>query len=256
MDEPAGTWILGEAIADGELAEVRAAVDATGRAAAVKRLHRHAARDPALRALFAAEIDRSLALPPHPRVVRGLDADPHGPRPYLACARVAGRDLRARLGVALRPAEVARLVGAAAAGVAHLHACGWVHGDVAPANLVGGDDGVVVCDLGVARRVGDGGAPRGTAAYMAPEQVRGLAWTPALDVFALAVVAWELSTGARLFHRGASYLSMAAVVEDAAPALADSPLAAVVAAALAKPPDDRPTLAELRAALDDVAARG
>ncbi|MBE7447904.1 MAG: hypothetical protein HS111_03110 [Kofleriaceae bacterium] len=63
---------------------------------------------------------------------------------------------------------------------------------------------------------------RGTAACAAaPEQVRGEPWTGAVDVFALGVMLWELSTGERLFHRGASFLSMAAVIEHAPAALAD-----------------------------------
>jgi len=63
------------------------------------------------------------------------------------------------------------------------------------------------------------------------------------------VLAWELSAGARLFHRGARYLSMAAVVEDTAPPLADAALASLVARALAKDPTARPGAAELADAL-------
>ena len=63
-------------------------------------------------------------------------------------------------------------------------------------------DRTVLIDLGVARAIGEAGTVRGTHAYMAPEQVRGEAWTPATDVFALGVVLWELVAGARLFHRG------------------------------------------------------
>ncbi|MBK9033225.1 MAG: protein kinase [Myxococcales bacterium] len=248
MDERAGPWILGEVIAAGELAEVR--VGRAGAAeAAIKRLHAHAARDPAVQALFRAEATLTCALPPHPRVVRGRGHDLDGDRPHLVLERVDGIDLRAQLGIAHAPAQVAAIVAGAAAAVAFVHAQGWVHGDVVPANLIVGPDGPVLCDLGVARAIGVAGPVRGTAAYMAPEQVRGQAWTTAVDVFALGVIAWELATGARLFHRGASYLSMAAVVETAAPALDDTALAAVVAAALAKDPAARPTAAELGAAL-------
>ena len=87
---------------------------------------------------------------------------------------------------------------------------------------------------------------RGTHAYMAPEQVRGEAWTPATDVFALGIVLWELIAGARLFHRGPPWLSMAAVVEDRCPALRDTALDAIAQAALAKDPAQRiATAAEL-----------
>ena len=105
-------------------------------------------------------------------------------------------------------------------------------------------------DLGVARAIGEAGSVRGTHAYMAPEQVRGEAWTPATDVFALGIVLWELIAGARLFHRGPPWLSMAAVVEAPVPALRDSALDAIAQAALAKDPAQRiATAAELAARL-------
>ena len=120
-----------------------------------------------------------------------------------------------------------------------------------PGNLVvDDDDRTTLVDLGVCRATGAGGPVRGTHAYMAPEQVRGQVWTPATDVFALGVVLWELVTGTRLFHRGPAYLSMAAVVEQAAPALPDRALDAIVQAALAKDPAQRiATPAELAARL-------
>lgn len=247
MDERAGAWILGRLIAAGELGEVHhgQAGDRTG---AVKRLHSHAARDPELRALFTAELALTCALPPHPHVVRGLDADREGPRPFLVSSYVPGDDLRRRLGATWPTAVVAGLIAGAAAGAAHLHANGWVHGDLVPGNLLDGPAGLVVCDLGVARHVGEGGPTRGTAAYMAPEQIRGQVWTAAVDVFSLGVIAWELASGARLYHRGPSYLSMAAVIETTPPPLADPALAPLVAAMLAPVPGDRPSAAEVAAA--------
>lgn len=247
MDERAGAWILGDLLARGDLAEVRAATDGT-RAAVVKRLHAHTARDPALRSLFAAEAALTCALPPHPHLVRGLDAVVDGERPALAMAPIAGHELRDRLGAPMARTELAAIVAAAASAAAHLHAHGWVHGDLGPANVRVGATAVVF-DLGVARALGAPGPVRGTAAYMAPEQVRGEPWTAAVDVFALGVIAWELASGRRLFHRGASYLTMAAIVETAAPPLADPDLAPIVARALARDPTARPAAAELAAAL-------
>jgi serine/threonine protein kinase len=110
----------------------------------------------------------------------------------------------------------------------------------------------VLVDLGIARHAGEAGAVRGTHAYMAPEQVRGEAWTTATDVFALGVVLWELVADARLFHRGPTWLSQAAVVEDAVPALADPQLDAIAQAALVKDPAARlASASELAARLRD-----
>lgn len=243
-EDVVGEWRLGRVVSMGAFAEVREAASTGGEVAAIKRLHGHAARDRDLCALFAAECELTCALPPHPGLVRGHDALPGAERPWLRMELARGVDLRTAT-----VADVRTLVAAAADAAAHLHAHGWVHGDLVPANLIVVDGRAVVCDLGIARRLGDGGPVRGTAAYMAPEQVRGEPWTGAVDVFALGVVLWELATGERLFHRGASFLSMAAVVETVPPPLADPALAPIAARALARDPAARPSAAELAALL-------
>jgi serine/threonine-protein kinase len=59
-------------------------------------------------------------------------------------------------------------------------------------------------------------------------------------VFALGVMLWELAAGKRLFHRGPSYLTMAAVVEGEVPAIPDYPgVDAIARAALVKDPGGR-----------------
>jgi eukaryotic-like serine/threonine-protein kinase len=248
MHESVGAWIIGEVIASGEFAEVRAARRAD-RDAVIKRLHPSAARGSELRALFAAEARLTCDLTPHPSLVRGLAYDLECESPYLICERIVGDNLRRRVDFGpVSRADAMTIIATVAAAAAHLHACGWVHGDLGPANIIVGEGGAVVCDLGVARSIGAGGPVCGTAAYMAPEQVRGTVWTAAVDLFALGTLAWELLTGARLFHRGPSYLSMAAVVESDAPPLADPQFADLVAAALAKEPRGRPSARDFAAA--------
>ncbi len=247
---PFGGWRIGRLVSAGALAEVREAASPAGAVAAIKRLHAHSALDTELRAMFVAECALTCALPPHPGLVRGLHADTAGERPYLVMELVGGGDLRGALdGGRLSDADLRALGASAADGAAHLHGQGWVHGDLNPSNLILANHGAVICDLGIARRAGEGGSVRGTAAYMAPEQVRGEAWTGAVDVFALGVILWELSAGARLFHRGQPFLSMAAVVESEPPPLPDATLAPIVAAALARDPAARPSAAELAASL-------
>jgi hypothetical protein len=69
-------------------------------------------------------------------------------------------------------------------------------------------------------------------------------------VFALGVVLWELVAGARLFHRGPPWLTMAAVVEEDVPPLRDAALDAIARRALAKNSAQRTQSAtELAAAL-------
>jgi serine/threonine-protein kinase len=274
-----GSWQLDTLVAVGGLGEVwRARRDGT--VAALKRLHTHLARNDEATKQFSVEQKLATTLPRHVNVVHGFEAGDVDGRPYVVLELIEGEDLRRMVAppttkqdatpvqVMIPHARVVQLVAAACDGVAHLHAAGFVHGDVCPGNLmvaVGrgvpapdgsvtrgstGGDRVVVIDLGVARAIGEAGAVRGTHAYMAPEQVRGEAWTCATDVFALGVVLWELVAGARLFHRGPPWLTLAAVVESEAPPLRDAALDAIATRALAKDPAQRiQSAAELAALL-------
>lgn len=264
MTEPFGTWQLDAVIAVGGLGEVWRA-ERGGEVVALKRLHTHLVRNEDVRGLFAQEQRLTLELPRHPNVVHATEASTIAGRPYIALALAPGEDLRRMLAppirrgsdttppgaplprVVLPRARVRAIVTAACDAAAHLHANGYVHGDINPGNLVvSHDDHVTLIDLGIARQTGRAGTVRGTHAYMAPEQVRSEAWTPATDVFALGVVLWELASGARLFHRGPPWLSQAAVVEAPAPPLDDPALDAIAQAALAKDPAQRiATAAEL-----------
>ncbi|MBA3452134.1 MAG: serine/threonine protein kinase [Deltaproteobacteria bacterium] len=243
-----GDWQLDALIAVGGLGEVWQATNGD-RTRALKRLHTHLSRNEEGRAQFAVEQQLATTLPRHPNVVHADEIGEVEGRPYIALALAPGQDLRRLLTpeAVLPRARVIAILTQACDAVAHLHAHGWVHGDVNPGNLVVADsDQTTLIDLGVSRAVGEAGMVRGTHAYMAPEQVRGEPWTRATDVFALGVVLWELVAGARLFHRGPSWLSMAAVVEATAPALSDPALDVIVQAALAKDPADRiPTATEL-----------
>lgn len=236
-----GTWQLDGLVAVGGVAEIwRGEKD--GVAAAVKVMHSHLVRNEEARAQFEVEQQLAMALPRHPNVVHGLEVGKADNRPYVALEIADGEDARRLLGptVVLPRSRALAIVRGACEGAAHVHKCGYVHGDINPGNLVVSvDDHVTLIDLGVARRVGSGGTVRGTHAYMAPEQIRGEAWTPATDVFALGVVLWELVAGQRLFHRGPPWLSMAAVMEEPVPPLADAQLDAIAQQALQKDPAKR-----------------
>lgn len=260
MERFAG-WHLESLIAVGGLGEVwRATRDGT--TAALKRLHTHLARNPEGLTQFSVEQQLATTLPRHPNVVHGDEVGAVEGRPYIVLELAPGEDLRRLIAppatrdnatprsVLLTRARALAIIHRTCEAVAHLHAHGWVHGDVNPGNLVvDDDDHVTLVDLGVSRTIGEAGAVRGTHAYMAPEQVRGEPWTRATDVFAIGVVLWELAANARLFHRGPPWLSMAAVVEEAAPPLADAALDAIVQAALHKDPAQR------IASVEELAAR-
>jgi serine/threonine protein kinase len=252
VTEVFGTWQLDSLIAVGGMGEIWRAQRGDD-AVALKRLHTHLVRNDDVRAQFAVEQRLTTQLPRHPGVVHGSEAGAIAGRPYIARELAPGEDLRRLLAsparresgdgdahVVLPRARVRAIAIAACDAAAHLHHHGYVHGDINPGNLVVDiTDEVALIDLGIARAIGGAGSVRGTHAYMAPEQVRGEPWSPATDVFALGVVLWELVTGARLFHRGPPWLSLAAVVEAPAPPLADPALDAIAQAALVKDPARR-----------------
>jgi hypothetical protein len=83
----------------------------------------------------------------------------------------------------------------------HLHDRGLAHLDVKPGNVVMRDGRPVLIDLGLARPVGGpaGRHRRGSPPWMAPEQVRRQPASPAMDLFALGAVLFELATGTQAF---------------------------------------------------------
>jgi tRNA A-37 threonylcarbamoyl transferase component Bud32 len=104
----------------------------------------------------------------------------HG-RLSVHTARKLGRDLLAALGKA--------------------HRRGVIHRDVKPANVFLGDEGAVLTDFGIARRLSaaeqtDPQVLRGTAAYMAPEQFAGVA-DERTDIYAAGMTIYEAFTGRR-----------------------------------------------------------
>ncbi|MEO8550926.1 MAG: serine/threonine-protein kinase, partial [Kofleriaceae bacterium] len=102
-----------------------------------------------------------------------------------------------------------------AEGLAFLHARGVIHRDVKPSNVIVGDDGTTkLLDFGLAleNRRAEQELSRetrvvGTAAYLAPEYVERLMVSPAMDVYALGIVAFELVTGAPPFGGAMHVLS-------------------------------------------------
>lgn len=215
----------------------------------------------------------------HPNAAAVYDADERDGRAFIVMEPVIGTPLRRFVGDGSVPlAQRLRWLVDVAGALSAAHAVGVVHRDVKPENVVVREDGVVkVLDFGLARQsagdevqggalagagswVQDGGFV-GTPGYIAPELLRGQPVDGRADQFAWGVMAYELLAGSLPWRRNATpFGAIAAVLtEEADPLGADVPkvVAAVVARALAKAPEDRfPSMAALASQIAPFAEQG
>ncbi|MFE5544223.1 serine/threonine-protein kinase [Streptomyces sp. NPDC056534] len=242
-----GRYVIEHKLGEGGMGTVYLARSRGGRAVAVKVARPELASDPSFRAEVAAA-----------RQVGGfhtaqvVDADPDAEAPWLATAYIPGPTLSA-LVTAEGPMGERRLrsLGAALAeALEAIHACGLVHRDLKPGNIVMAPDGPRVLDFGIARalestRLTATGSAFGTPGYLAPEQALGEEVTGAADVFALGAVL-VAAAGGRPFGDGTPMGLMYRAVHEA-PDLASVPesLRGLVGRCLAKDPAGRPTPEEI-----------
>lgn len=213
------------------------------------------ADDPAFRARFLREATIAARLH-HPNLVAVRDRGQHDGRLWIAMQYVDGVDLAQliRRGPEALPLHrVVRIITEVAKGLDALHRAGLAHRDVKPANILvaeqdGRPDRVLVTDFGITRTAdhaateSDSGLSA-TPSYAAPEQIRGEAPDARTDVYALGCVLYELLTGSAPFVRDSPGAVLYAHLNDPAPTLENTSLAAeftgVVTKALAKDPGDR-----------------
>ena len=189
----------------------------------------------------------------HPNIVTVFEYGEEENTPYIVMEYVKGRELRDYL-KERKPLPLASAVAVIVQvlrALGHAHASGVVHRDIKPGNIILLADGQVkVADFGIARlETGIGltqdGMTVGTPGYMAPEQFRGEEADRRTDLYAAAVVLFELLTGVRPFDgRSASEMMYQVLNEPPRQATALNPrlplgLDAVLDRALAKAPDDR-----------------
>lgn len=259
----AGRFRVLDLIARGGMGRVyRAEQVPLGRLCALKILHPRYEDDddPEFQRRFFLEAATAAQLT-HPNTVTvfdyGRDADTY----FIAMEYLEGRTLYRvlREDGPLEEPRVVRILQQAARSLREAHHLGVIHRDMKPGNVLLLDvadepDTVKVLDFGLVKRVDENqedltqeGMFMGSPKYMAPEQILGNPVSPATDVYALGVVAYELLTGLPPFDEGTSVKTMMAHLHRPVPAIEArmrgaplSPeLAAIVGRCLAKEPFER-----------------
>lgn len=228
----------------------------SGDQVAVKVLRSHLSDSPDFEPQFEREVRASYALD-HPGIARLLSHGHRGNEAYLVIEYVSGPSLkryqqehsRELLGVE----AAVRLAIAVAEALAYAHGQGVIHRDVKPSNILLRDgrlDQPVLTDFGIARLVEattdtTSGRTLGTPAYMPPEQGQGRPADGRSDVYALAVVLFELVTGRLPFEAESPYAVVLHHIHTPPPRPRDlrpdlpQAVEKVILKALAKNPEDR-----------------
>jgi serine/threonine protein kinase/Tfp pilus assembly protein PilF len=208
-----GQYRVLEEIGAGGMGVVYKAEDAKlGRLVALKFLPETLARDASAVERFQREARAASALN-HPNICTIYDIEEYRGQPFIVMEYLDGRTLKDHiLGRRLDTEETCKLGIQIAEAISAAQSKGVVHRDVKPGNIVVTASGPVkVLDFGLAKLIGaqGGDAPTrsltethavtGTLPYMAPEQLRGREVDARVDIYALGVVLYEMSTGRRPF---------------------------------------------------------
>ncbi len=184
----------------------------------VKRLLQDLERNRDAVDLFLTEADVTLMLQ-HPNVIRVYDSGEVNNRYYMAMEYVHGKDLQqifdrfCAKGLKMNPLVASYITAEMLRGLSYVHQAktpsgrelGIVHRDVTPANIFISSRGEVkLGDFGVAKLIAvEGwtmaGSVKGKLGYLSPEQVGGQPPSPSIDLWAAAIIFWELLAGERAF---------------------------------------------------------
>ncbi|MFH8839971.1 serine/threonine-protein kinase [Streptomyces sp. NPDC017868] len=257
-----GSFRLHRRLGAGGMGVVYLGSDRRGQRVALKVIRPDLAEDQEFRSRFAREVSAA-------RRIRGgctarlVAADLEADRPWFATQYVPGPSLHDRVAEegALRAADVASIGAALSEGLVAVHEAGVVHRDLKPSNILLSPKGPRIIDFGIAWATGAStlthvGTAVGSPGFLAPEQVRGAAVTPATDVFSLGATLAYAAMADSPFGHGSSEVMLYRVVHEE-PQLHGVPdaLAPLIRACLAKDPEDRPSTLQLSMRLKEIAAR-
>lgn len=249
--------ILGELGQGGMATVYRAYQPALEREVALKILPEFLLAEPGFKTRFHREAV-AVARLQHPNILSVFDHGEHEGVTYIVSEYIEGGTLAARLGAPIQLDYCVRMLRPIADALDYAHGEGVVHRDVKPSNILLDRRGVpILSDFGLARlaetrdseRLTQTGATVGTPTYMAPEQCAGEEAGPPADIYALAVIAYEMITGRVPFTAPTPLGVMSAhqlkpppsprKMNPSLPAVVEEPMLA----GLAKDPADRPATA-------------
>jgi len=261
-----GPYEILSAIGAGGMGEVYRARDTRlGRDVALKVLPASFSRDPDRLRRFEQEA-RAVAALNHPNIIGIYDigdgSATQGGAPYIVSELLEGSSLRDVLDKSpLSSRKASDYAAQIAQGLAAAHEKGIVHRDLKPENIFVTKEGrVKILDFGLAKQAPaaadasgatvtssptEAGTVMGTAGYMAPEQVRGMAVDSRTDIFAFGSVLYEMISGQRAFRRDTAAETMTAILKEDPPEIVDlahpvSPgLERIVRRCLEKQPEQR-----------------
>jgi serine/threonine protein kinase len=229
-----GRYRIDAYVGRGGMAEVYRAFDLRrSYAVAVKMMREDLAEDAEFVNRFRREA-KNLSQLSHKNIVRFYEFAHEGHLAFLVMDYVEGITLRRRIleaGGPLPLDEARTILRQICAALHFAHEEGIIHRDVKPGNVMVCPDGKAhVTDFGIAKAVDSATMTPvmpGTPAYMSPEQCQGQPLDRRTDIYALAIVAFEMLTGRRAARREPQSPPQ---VRSACPAALSPFVAAIVAA--------------------------
>ncbi len=243
-----GPYRVIEKIGEGGMGVVYLGMDADRRRVAIKVLGPAVAGDPNARQRLAREVE-TMRRVRNRNVAEVLDADVHGPAPYIVTRYVPGRTLEdtVRQNGPLRGPALDAFAQGLAEALAAIHAAGVVHRDLKPGNVMMDGAQPVIIDFGIAHipdstRLTKTGLVMGTPGYLAPEVIEGSPSSGASDVHSWGATVAYAATGRQPFGSG-TYQTIFFRVLEGRPDVAGIPphLLRHVTAALSTDPQSRPS---------------
>jgi tRNA A-37 threonylcarbamoyl transferase component Bud32 len=261
-----GRYRVESLIGRGGMANVYRATDEVLHRGVAVKLFGDASDDVAHSARAATEVHLLAALN-HPSLVTLYDARVDGDQDaFLVMELVDGPTLRDRIADgAIGRVDIAAMAADLAEALQTVHDAGMVHRDVKPSNVLLAPSvsptrefRAKLADFGIAHLVDSArltvpGTIMGTAAYLSPEQTRGVAPAPAGDVYSLGLVLLESFTRTRAFPGSMTESLVARVQRDPLiPGDLGYAWKSLLTSMTSRTPDARPTAIEVAAAARDI----